>query len=302
MRSSSAAPGVRQGAKTISYEALCRQIGTLFRTGTAPVSEAETLEIFTFMEAADESRRQGGQNRGVGRCARPGQEGGSEADRVASPMDESSESLAGRVTFIDMAGFHIGELPCDEIDQSWGRLWTVGSLPRAFLQTNAHLSYRRRMDYLRALAERDLHEPAETKRTSDQLRQLLLIIIAHPQWQAWNHSSVADVLGITSKTVHRHMELLKAAFIIREMPPYQADVSKPPRKAPRYYYRDTGLLHALLGLKDFASVMSHPALGASWEGFCIEQIIRLFELDETRCGDRFAENTTGGRDGGGFGE
>jgi predicted AAA+ superfamily ATPase len=81
----------------------------------------------------------------------------------------------------------------------------------------------------------------------------------------------------------RHMELLKAAFIIREMPPYHANVSKRLRKAPRYYYRDTGLLHALLGLKDLTSVMSHPALCSSWEGFCIEQIIRFFELDETRC-------------------
>jgi predicted AAA+ superfamily ATPase len=202
----------------------------------------------------------------------------------ASPslLKESSESLAGRVTFIDMAGFHIGELPQDEIGQDWERLWTVGGFPKAFLQTNAQISYRWRLDYLRALAERDLRELAETKLTSDQLRRLLLII-AHHHGQAWNHSSVAEVLGITSKTVHRHMELLKAAFIIREMPPYHANVSKRLRKAPRYYYRDTGLLHALLGLKDFTSVMSHPALGASWEGFCIEQTIRLFELDETRC-------------------
>lgn len=202
----------------------------------------------------------------------------------ASPslLKGSSESLAGRITFIDMAGFHIGELPEDEIDLGWERLWTVGGFPRAYLQPDAQLSYRWRMDYLRALAERDLRELAETKLTSDQLRRLLLVI-AHHHGQAWNHTSVAATLGITSKTVHRHMELLKAAFIIREMPPYHANVSKRLRKAPRYYYRDTGLLHALLGLKDFTSVMSHPALGASWEGFCIEQIIRLFELDETRC-------------------
>ncbi len=202
----------------------------------------------------------------------------------ASPslLKESSESLAGRITFVDMAGFPIGELPQDEIDLGWERLWTVGGFPKAYLQPDAQVSIRWRMDYLRALAERDLRELAETKLTSDQLRRLLLVI-AHHHGQAWNHTAVAATLGITSKTVHRHMELLKAAFIIREMPPYHANVSKRLRKAARYYYRDTGLLHALLGLKDTTNVMSHPALGASWEGFCIEQVIRLFQLDESRC-------------------
>ena len=202
----------------------------------------------------------------------------------ASPalLKESSESLAGRITFIDMGGFHLGELPPDELDLGWERLWVLGGFPRAFLLADTELSYRWRLNYLRALAERDLRELAETKLTSDQIRRLLLII-AHHHGQAWNHSAVAASLGITSKTVQRHMELLKAAFMIREMPPFHANVSKRLRKAPRYYFRDSGLLHALLGLKDIFSVTSHAVHGASWEGFCIEQIIRGFELDETRC-------------------
>ena len=197
-------------------------------------------------------------------------------------LKEASESLAGRITFIDMAGFHLGELPPDELDLGWERLWAVGGFPRSFLQADAHWSYRWRLDYIRALAERDLRELAETKLSSDQLRRLLLVV-AHHHGQAWNHSAVAATLGITSKTVQRHMELLKAAFIIREMNPYFASVSKRLRKAPRYYYRDSGLLHALLGLKNLESVTSHPVHGASWEGFCIEQIIRGFELDDSRC-------------------
>ena len=79
------------------------------------------------------------------------------------------------------------------------------------------------------------------------------------------------------------MELLKAAYMIREMPPFHANVSKRLRKAPRYYFRDSGLLHAILGLKNIASVTSHAVHGASWEGFCIEQIMRVLDLDETRC-------------------
>ena len=108
-------------------------------------------------------------------------------------------------------------------------------------------------------------------------------MVAHHHGNAWNHSSVATALGITSKTVQRHMEILKAAFIIREMAPYAANVEKRLRKAPRYYFRDSGLLHALLGLKGFDDVTSHPALGASWEGFGIEQIIRGLEIEESRC-------------------
>ncbi len=202
----------------------------------------------------------------------------------ASPhlLHGASESLAGRISLIDMGGFHLGELPHDEILEVWKRLWVYGGYPRSFLQPDADLSYRWRLNYIRALAERDLREVADTKLTSDQLRRLLLMV-AHHHGNAWNHSAVASAMGITSKTVQRHMEILKAAFIVREMAPYAANVEKRLRKAPRYYFRDSGLLHALLGLKGFDDVTSHPALGASWEGFGIEQIIRGLEIEESRC-------------------
>jgi predicted AAA+ superfamily ATPase len=202
----------------------------------------------------------------------------------ASPalLKEASESLAGRISFIDMAGFHLDELPPEELEPGLERLWWAGGYPRSFLQPDKQLSHRWRLDYLRSLAERDLRELAESRLTSDQLRRLLLLV-AHHHGQAWNDSAVASTLGITHKTVQRHMELLKAAFIVREMPPYFANVSKRLRKASRYYYRDSGLLHALLGLRDLLSVMSHPVHGASWEGFCIEQVIRGFELEPSSC-------------------
>ena len=202
----------------------------------------------------------------------------------ASPalLTEASESLAGRVTFIEMGGFHLGELPTDELELAWEHLWVAGGYPRSYFMPDAQLSHRWRMDYIRAMAERDLRELADSKLSSDQLRRLLLVV-AHHQGQAWNHSDIAQTLGCTSKTVKRHMEILKAAYIIRELPPYFANVSKRLRKAPRYYFRDIGLAHALLGLNDLNAIMSHGSLGASWEGFCIEQIIRLFQLDETNC-------------------
>lgn len=202
----------------------------------------------------------------------------------ASPalLTDASESLAGRVTFLDMGGFHLGELPKDRLKEAWERLWVVGGYPRSYFMPDAQLSHRWRMDYIRALVERDLRELADSKLSSDQLRRLLLMV-AHHHGRAWNHSAIAQTLGITSKTVQRHMEILKAAFIVREIPPYFANVTKRLRKAPRYYLRDSGLLHALLSLNDIEAVMSHSVLGASWEGFCIEQIIRLFEIEEVHC-------------------
>lgn len=202
----------------------------------------------------------------------------------ASPalLGSASESLAGRISYIDIGGFHLGELPAEELILGSERLWVRGGYPRSFFMADEKQSYHWRRDYLRSLAERDLRELAETKLSSDQLRRLLLIV-AHHHGQAWNHSAVASSLGITSKTVQRHLELLKAAFIIREITPWFANVSKRLRKASRYYFQDSGLLHSLLGLTDLESVTSNPILGASWEGFCIEQIIRGFELDETTC-------------------
>ncbi len=202
----------------------------------------------------------------------------------ASPalLKDASESLAGRIRFIDMGGLHVGELPPDELELAWSRLWLVGGFPKAFIASDPDDSFRWRRDYLRTLVERDLRELAETRLTPDQIRRLLLLA-AHYHGQPWNHKAVADTIGVTHKTVHRHMEILKAAFLIRELPPFHANVGKRLRKAPRFYYRDSGLLHALLGLQDMTSLKSNPAMGASWEGFCIEQTIRSLGLDESAC-------------------
>ena len=203
----------------------------------------------------------------------------------ASPalIKNASESLAGRIHFIDMGGFHFLELAPVDIEMGWERLWVMGGFPRSFLNGSSQASFRWRANYLRALAERDIRELAETKLTADQLRRLFLAV-AHHHGCAWNHAAVGRTLGITSKTVERHMEILKGAYIIREVTPHFANVGKRLRKASRYYFRDSGLLHALLGLEDSLSITSHPSYGASWEGFCIEQIVRGFDLDESKCG------------------
>lgn len=202
----------------------------------------------------------------------------------ASPglLREASESLAGRVNFIEMAGFHLGELPESVHEDTLERLWVQGGFPASYKMDDKALSMRWRLSYLRALVERDLREMAETKLTGDQLRRLLLLV-AHHHGRPWNNNAAGESLGVTHKTIQRHLEILKAAYIVRELPPYHANLSKRLRKSPRYYFRDSGLVHALLGLESMSAISTHPTLGASWEGFCIEQIIRLFDLQDSRC-------------------
>lgn len=139
-----------------------------------------------------------------------------------------------------------------------------------------------RHDYISTFTDRDLRQIAETKMSKDALGKLLRLI-AHCHGQNWNHSEAAATLGVSYKTVQRHIEILLGAFVVRELPPFFANVGKRLRKAPKVYLRDTGLFHALLMLRDSSQLPSHPRYGASWEGFCIEQIVRLTNTRDEEC-------------------
>jgi len=129
---------------------------------------------------------------------------------------------------------------------------------------------------------RDLPALAETRLTQEQLRRFFQLL-AHHHGQYWNHSEVAGVLGVNAKTVQRHVELFKGAYLLRELPPYFQNFGKRLRKAPKLYVRDTGLLHALLLVRDRAQLYASPQLGASWEGFGIEQLVALMNIREDQC-------------------
>ena len=189
-----------------------------------------------------------------------------------------SESLAGRVRFLDLGGFNPEEVGWE----GWQALWHKGGFPPSYLKQLPANSFQWRLDYISTFLGRDLPLLSDTQMSQEQLRRLLQLI-AHNHGQHWNHSEAAKIVGVNYKTIQRHIEILKGAFILRELPPFHVNIRKRLRKAPKIYYRDSGLLHALLLVKHPEQLSSHPKYGASWEGFAIEQIVRLSNSREEEC-------------------
>lgn len=136
-----------------------------------------------------------------------------------------------------------------------------------------------RLNYLQQFVNRDLREIAETKMSEIQVRRLLGFLAAS-SGSAWNHSKAGQSIGVNYKTIQRHLEIFKAAFIIRELPVYDNNTHKRLRKASTVYVRDSGLVHALMRIYDYDQLLAHPILGASWEGYALEQVVRRLGLTE----------------------
>ena len=190
----------------------------------------------------------------------------------ASPalLQQSSESLAGRIRFVEISGFTLDELPPAGADPM-RRLWVRGGFPRAYLARSEAESRLWREDFIRTFLERDLAQlgvrvPAPTLRR-------LWTMLAHHSSGIWNSSTIGSSLGEAHTTVRRHVDTLADALVVRVLQPWHANLAKRQVKAPKVYVRDTGLLHALLGIPDFRALESHPALGPSWESFVIEQLL-----------------------------
>ncbi len=194
-----------------------------------------------------------------------------------------SESLAGRVALVPMGGFDLSEVG----PQALRTLWWRGGFPRSFLAETDAESRQWREDFIQTFLERDL------RRYGVQVAPLTLrrfwTMVAHYHGQIWNASEIGRSLGEAHSTVKRHLEILCGAFVMRQLPPWFENVRKRQIRSPKVYLRDSGLLHALLGISSFAALEAHPKLGASWEGFALEEILRV-------TGDREAYfwNTQGG--------
>jgi len=186
----------------------------------------------------------------------------------ASPhlIKNVSESLAGRVGFVDMAGFNCWEV-APESEQV---LWFRGGFPKAFLAKDEQSSFAWRSDFIRTFLERDVPQLG-INIPSEMLRRFWTML-AHYHGQTWNGSEFARSLGITEPTARRYLDILSGAYVVRQIQPWHENIGKRQVKAPKIYIRDSGLLHALLMLKG-DSILSHPKAGASWEGFVLEQII-----------------------------
>ena len=180
-----------------------------------------------------------------------------------------SESLAGRIGFIDVSGFTFAEVDPAERD----RLWVRGGFPRSFLAVDDSASMEWRQNFLRTFLERDIPQlgitiPAETLRR-------FWTMVAHYHGQTWNAAQFARSLGTSEVTARRYLDILAGAYMVRILPPWFENLGKRQVKAPKIYIRDSGILNALLQLGTLADLQSHPKLGASWEGFAAEQIIDL---------------------------
>jgi predicted AAA+ superfamily ATPase len=187
----------------------------------------------------------------------------------ASPelLQQSSETLAGRVALIEMGGFSSTEVATRDQE----RLWRRGGFPRSFLARSERASLAWREDFVRTFLERDLAQlgvriPALTMRR-------LWTMVAHHSGGIWNASEIGRSLGEAHTTVRRQLDALADALVVRVLPPWFANLGKRQVKAPKIYVRDTGILHALLGVADREALEGHPKVGASWEGFVIEQIL-----------------------------
>ena len=180
-----------------------------------------------------------------------------------------SESLAGRIGFVDLTGFNVREVGAPK----QRRLWVRGGFPHSFLARTDAASSARRADLIRTMLERELPQlspriPAETLRR-------FWMMLAHYHAQTWNGAELARALDSSEPTVHRYLDLLTGAFLVRQLQPWFVNIAKRQTRAPKVYLRDSGLLHALLGVHNWRDLLGHPKFGASWEGFALEQILSV---------------------------
>ena len=184
-------------------------------------------------------------------------------------LAQAGETLAGRIAFVELSPFDITEVEDKRLD----RLWVRGGFPESFLGASDEASLRWRRDFIRTYLERDIPQlgpriPAETLRR-------LWTMLAHQQGGLLNAAQIARGLGVSGATVGHHLDLMVDLLLVRRLPPLLSNAGKRLVRSPKVYVRDSGLVHALLGLVDKEAVLGHPVAGGSWEGFVIENVIAV---------------------------
>jgi len=191
----------------------------------------------------------------------------------ASPdlLRQSSESLAGRITYLELTPFIINEI-MDKIDIiKIRKLWLRGGFPRSYLAPDDRESFEWRLDFIKTFLERDI--PSLGFRIPPGNLERFWKMCAHNHAQLLNRSKLGESLGVSHHTVQTYVELLGQLFILRILPPLETNLKKRLVKSPKVYIRDSGLLHALLHIEEQNDLMGHPVYGASWEGFALENIL-----------------------------
>lgn len=194
----------------------------------------------------------------------------------ASPelLKQSSESLAGRIETVAMSGFSIGEVG----NSLQARHWIRGGFPLSFLARTETDSFAWRKNFIQTFLERDIPQWGIGIPAIALLR--FWTMLAHYHGQTWNAAEPARSLGVSEPTVRRYLDILSGVFMIRQLTPWHANLKKRQVKSPKIYFRDTGLLHQLLGIRSEKELLSHPKCGSSWEGYVIGETIKATEPDE----------------------
>ncbi len=191
----------------------------------------------------------------------------------ASPqlLHQASESLAGRIAFHELAPFDVSEIQPSHVELQ--NFWLRGGYPLSWLAKSDEASFAWRESFITTHLERDI--PSFGIRIPGATMHRFWQMLAHLHGQLWNASRLASGFGVSAPTVQHYLNILEATYMLRRLPPLQANLGKRLVKSPKIYLRDSGLLHALLGIVSLNDLAGHPVVGASWEGWVLEQIAQL---------------------------
>lgn len=189
-------------------------------------------------------------------------------------LKQSSETLAGRISYIEIGGLTTQHVP----QKKWHDLWQRGGFPCSYLARNGDESVAWREDFIQTFLERDV--PSYGMRIPTVALRRFWTMIAHYHGQMFNASEIGRSIDVSHKTAKQYLDVLTGTFMIRQLSPWHYNTKKRLTKRPKIYIRDTGILHVLLSILSEKELRRHPVLGASWEGFVIEQIVRLLRLPE----------------------
>jgi uncharacterized protein len=195
----------------------------------------------------------------------------------ASPdlLKQSSETLAGRLETVPLEGFRLADLGAAAQDRHWLR----GGFPCAYTPRRETDSVSWRRQFLQTFVERDL--PQLGIRIPAMVVRRFWNMLAHYHAQIWNAAELARALSVNESTVRHYLDLLTGVFMVRQLAPWHENLGKRQVKAPKVYVRDSGLLHSLLGIANRRDLENHPKVGASWEGYAVEEVIKALQPDET---------------------
>ena len=196
----------------------------------------------------------------------------------ASPslLKQSSESLAGRIAYLGLQGFGLSD-----VGTRWKRLWLRGGYPRPYLARTDQESLRWRRDLIRTFVEQDLPQLGITIPAGTIHR--FWMMLAHYHAQIWNGAELARAFGIGESTVKRYLDLLAHTFMVRVLPPWSENIGKRVVRTPKVYIADPGLLHVLLDIPGARALEAHPKVGASFEGFALQEVVRALHAQREQC-------------------